>query len=55
MGWETANIHLGTPGVQGAILKDLKRRKRYWLEDAAQEMVKTVRSDHKDWVKHMGR
>jgi Uncharacterized protein conserved in bacteria (DUF2252) len=49
MGWETANIHLGTPSAQKAILKDLAKRKSKWLHAATDEMIKQVRSDWKKW------
>jgi len=44
MGFETANIHLGS--VKAATLeKDLKARGRAWLYHAARAMEKTVRAD----------
>jgi hypothetical protein len=48
MGWETANIHLGTlkPSV---ILADLKKRPRGWLFQAARQMEKAVLADFKDY------
>ena len=49
MGWETANVHLGTPGAIRDVRKDLKRRKSDWLLDAARDMVKAVRRDWKAW------
>lgn len=49
MGWETANVHLGTPRVRVHIRKDLKRRKSDWLFEAARAMVKAVRRDWKKW------
>lgn len=52
MGWETANIHLGTDGAREAIIKDLKGRSNDWLNKAAVKMVKRVRSDHARWQKH---
>jgi hypothetical protein len=49
MGWETANIHLGTirPRV---LLADLKKRPRGWLLKAAREMEKTVMADFEDYA-----
>ncbi|MGD0500748.1 MAG: DUF2252 family protein [Bryobacteraceae bacterium] len=46
MGWETANIHLGSvkPRVLSA---DLKRRPRGWLLAAARKMEKAVLADFK--------
>ena len=40
MGWETANVHLGTPAQRRPILADLGRRKNAWLVKAAQRMVR---------------
>ena len=49
MGWETANVHLGTPQAVGEIAKDLKQRKAGWLFAAAKNMAKLARKDWKDW------
>ena len=40
MGWETANVHLGTSEARG-LRQDLGRRHRGWLLDAAQAMVQS--------------
>jgi len=44
MGFETANIHVGTV-KSAALTKDLKSRGRSWLYTAARAMEKTVRAD----------
>jgi hypothetical protein len=49
MGWEAANIHLGTRGAGRAIVIDLARRKQGWLRDAATGMARRLRADWKDW------
>ena len=49
MGWEAANIHLGTRGAARAIGIDLAGRKQGWLRDAATRMARRLRSDWKDW------
>jgi hypothetical protein len=49
MGWETANIHLGTKTAVAEISKDLKQRKADWLYIAARDMAKLARKDWKDW------
>ena len=49
MGWEAANIHLGTRGAARAIVIDLARRKQGWLRDAATKMARRLRADWKDW------
>jgi sugar phosphate isomerase/epimerase len=53
MGFETANVHLGS-GSARAIREDLKRRARGWLHKAAQEMAEAVERDWKDWRKAAG-
>ena len=46
MGWETANVHLGS--IKAAkLLADLKKRPRTWLLRAAQAMEKSVLADFK--------
>jgi hypothetical protein len=49
MGWETGNIHLGTPNAIRAVLKDLKTRKEDWLVKAAGKMVKATLKDWEMW------
>ena len=51
MGWETANMHLGTPAQRRAILTDLGRRKSAWLARAAQRMCEAVTRDFRKWGK----
>ncbi len=51
MGWESANIHLGTPRERRAILADLARRRRAWLSRAAERMCEGVRRDFRKWAK----
>ena len=51
MGWETANIHLGTKAAAGRVLKDLKRRPGKWLRRAAEAMGKATLEDWKGWAK----
>jgi hypothetical protein len=48
MGWETANIHLGS-GKGAAILKDLKHKPPRWLFKAASLMEQQVREDWDEW------
>jgi hypothetical protein len=52
MGWETANIHLGTR--RAAILRDLKARPRRWLDEAALQMADVVRRDWRRWTGQSG-
>lgn len=49
MGFETANVHLGTPKASKAILKDLKARPEDWLHVAAGKMVADVTHDWQQW------
>jgi hypothetical protein len=48
MGWETANIHLGTLRAR-TILADLKKRPKGWLFQAARQMEKSVMADFADY------
>jgi hypothetical protein len=49
MGSEAANVHLGIKSQAKRILKDLKMRKRGWLQDAAIRMAKVL---EKDWKRY---
>lgn len=49
MGWETANIHLGSPKAIRAVKQDLAARKGRWLHKAAKPMQKATLSDWKQW------
>jgi hypothetical protein len=51
MGWETANIHLGTKAAAGRVLKDLNQRPSTWLRRAAEAMAKATLEDWKGWAK----
>jgi len=48
MGFETANVHLGSKKAR-AIQADLKKRGDAWLATAAQEMVKALSKDWDEW------
>lgn len=47
MGWETGNLHLAND--VGAVARDLRKRPRAWLRDAAREMANVVVTDWKEW------
>jgi hypothetical protein len=49
MGNEAANVHLGTRNQAKRIVKDLKTRKRNWLQDAAEHMAQIL---EKDWKRY---
>jgi hypothetical protein len=51
MGWETANIHLGTKNARKPILRDLDKRNSKWLTQATQNMLHAVNADWKSWRK----
>jgi Uncharacterized protein conserved in bacteria (DUF2252) len=53
MGFETANIHLGS-GPAHAVRRDLGKRPRGWLHKAARGMADAVGQDWKDWRKASG-
>jgi uncharacterized protein DUF2252 len=51
MGWETANIHLGSKKAIAAIRRDLRRRGSGWLHTATERMVDATMADFKNWRK----
>jgi len=53
MGWETANVHLGSTHAR-VVLADLTRRGKRWLYEAASRMVDTVDADWRVWRKAEG-
>lgn len=52
MGWETANIHLGTATARKPILEHLQKQKGRWLHESSEAMLEAVRDDWKVWKKH---
>jgi hypothetical protein len=50
MGFETANVHLGSKKAR-AIQADLKKRASDWLSKAAEAMLKAVSQDWDEWRK----
>jgi uncharacterized protein DUF2252 len=48
MGWETANVHLGS-ATAAALLVDLSSLHESWLHEAVQEMLATVQEDWTSW------
>jgi hypothetical protein len=51
MGWETANIHLGSTTAMPRVRKDLSKRDTKWLFGSAKAMRDTTISDWKEWRK----
>lgn len=49
MGFELANLHLGVADHRTAITRDLGRRKRGWLAEAAKRAAKACTQDFNDW------
>jgi Uncharacterized protein conserved in bacteria (DUF2252) len=49
MGWETANIHFGTPKAIAKVKRDLAARKGRWLHKAAKSMFKATLQDWDEW------
>jgi Uncharacterized protein conserved in bacteria (DUF2252) len=49
MGFETANVHLGTKKARRAIVRDLAEQEPMWLFRAASAMVDAVRADWRAW------
>jgi hypothetical protein len=52
MGWETANIHLGTKTARNSLLQHMKREKGKWLHHATEAMLQAVSQDWKIWKKN---
>jgi len=53
MGWETANIHLGSQSARRQIRQYLDRLKANWLTTASRNMADAVTKDWRDWKKSM--
>lgn len=51
MGWETANMHFGSPQAIPHVKRDLAKRKGRWLHKAAKAMCKASLKDWEDWRK----
>jgi uncharacterized protein (DUF2252 family) len=51
MGWETANMHLGSAEKVRSILADLGERRRNWLAGAAARMAQAIEQDWRKWRK----
>jgi uncharacterized protein (DUF2252 family) len=51
MGFETANVHLGTRGARQTIARELRAFDRRWLGDVAAVMAREVEKDWSRWSK----
>jgi hypothetical protein len=49
MGWETANIHIGSAGAIKKIQRDLQSRARNWLRIDAGKMLEATLKDWERW------
>jgi len=49
MGWETANIHFGSPPALPAVRRHLEKRKGRWLHKAAKAMLEATLQDWRQW------
>jgi hypothetical protein len=49
MGWETANIHLGTRGAKRSVAADLRQRGSKWLRKSSEAMARATLKDWKEW------
>jgi hypothetical protein len=49
MGWETANIHFGTPRAIAAVRRDVDKRGGNWLHKAAKAMLNATERDWREW------
>jgi hypothetical protein len=54
MGWETANLHLGS-GHPERIVANLKKRVPLWIHKAAAKMVAATKKDWKEWQMGSGK
>jgi hypothetical protein len=51
MGWESANVHLGSKESASLISRHLKKMKANWLYAAAKDMADVVTKDWRAWSK----
>jgi hypothetical protein len=49
MGFELANVHLGSKGAAKRVAADLKKRQKGWLHRAAVDMKKATVADWEEW------
>ena len=49
MGWETANIHLGSSKAIPAVRREVAKRKSLWLHKPAKAMLEVTLADWKHW------
>ncbi len=49
MGFETANVHLGTPRVRPILRKQIAARRGHWLHDSAKDLSDQIIREWKEW------
>jgi hypothetical protein len=49
MGWETANMHFGTPQAIAKVKRDIAARRGRWLHKAAKNMLAATNKDWEKW------
>ncbi|MGE5818577.1 MAG: DUF2252 family protein [Deltaproteobacteria bacterium] len=49
MGWETANMHFGSPRAIAKVKRDLAARRGRWLHKASKSMLKATLKDWESW------
>ena len=49
MGWETANMHFGSPQAIPKVKRDLLARRGRWLHKASKAMLKATIADWEEW------
>jgi len=54
MGWETANIHLGSRTAVKTVRKHLGSQKAEWLSSASKKMVASIKHDWRAWREGAG-
>ena len=55
MGFELANVHVGTAGAAKKVIADLNARPKKWLHKAALSMKTATEKDFQDWTKASGK
>jgi aminoglycoside/choline kinase family phosphotransferase len=50
MGWETANVHLGSPNIK-EVLRHLDKQPKKWLLHALEAMTEATKQDYQAWSK----
>jgi hypothetical protein len=49
MGFETANVHLGSPRAIKDLVRDFSKRPKKWLHESATRMCHAMTKDWEDW------